>query len=101
MNKKNKQTNKLKYNKYYDENLSSKCKYCKSKLYIKIFRNRDQKRQIGLYCSKCGRYHKFITDDDVFYYVGTGCRIVNKYGPLYNTRLYQLKDITNLCYQVN
>ena len=43
--------------------------------------------------SKCGKYHKFINDDDVFYYVGVGCRIVNKYGPLFKTKLYQLKDI--------
>ena len=84
---------------YYDENLSSKCKYCKRKLYIKIFRNKNNKRQMGLYCSKCGKYHKFINDDDVYYYVGVGCRIVNKYGPLYNTRLYPLKNITNLYYQ--
>lgn len=53
---------------------------------------------MGLYCSKCGKYHKFINDDDVFYYVGVGCRIVNKYGNLYNTRLYQLKDIVSLNY---
>ena len=51
---------------------------------------------MGLYCSKCNKYHKFINDDDVFYYVGVGCKIVNTYGSLYYTKLYQLKDVTNI-----
>ena len=80
----------------YDENLSSKCKSCNGKLIIKIFRNKANQRQMGLYCSKCGKYHKFINDDDVFYYVGVGCRIKNTYGNLYGTKIYQLKDITNI-----
>ena len=83
---------------YYDENLSSKCRSCNKKLYVKIFRNKANRRQMGLYCSKCGKWHKFLNDDDVFYYVGVGCRIVNNYGSLYNTKLYKLKDITNLKY---
>ena len=54
---------------------------------------------MGLYCSKCGKWHKFINDDDVFYYVGVGCRIVNEYGPLYKSKLNKLKGIANLNYQ--
>ena len=39
-----------------------------------------------------------MTEDDVFYYVGVGCKIVNQYGPLYKTKLYKLKNITNIYY---
>lgn len=80
----------------YDDILSSKCKYCKSKLYVKIFKNKVNKMQIGLYCTKCNKWHKFINEDDVFYYVGCKCKIVNAYGNLYKTKLYQLKNIINL-----
>lgn len=87
---------KNKINNNWDSNLSSKCKYCKSKLYIKVFKNKANLRQMGLYCSRCQKWHRFINDDDVFYYVGVGCRIINTYGNLYGTKLYQLKNITNI-----
>ena len=86
--------NNLKY--YYDENTNSKSKCCNKKLEIRIFKNRSNNRQMGLYCSKCGKYHKFINDDDVYYYVGVGCKIVNTYGDLKGTKIYYLRSITNI-----
>ena len=80
----------------WKDDLGTKCKYCRHKLYIKIFKNSASLMQIGLYCSKCQKWHSFINEDDVFYYVGCKCRIVNTYGNLYGTKLYQLKGIANI-----
>ena len=55
---------------------------------------------MGLYCSECNKYVRFINDNDVFYYVGLGCKIENTYGPLNKTRLYKLRNITNLYYKI-
>lgn len=88
---------KEKYNNY-DKYVSDKCKICNGKLYVKIFKNKRDKRQVGLYCSECEKYVRFLTDNDVFYYVGVGCIIVNNYGPLYKSKLNKLKDIANLNY---
>lgn len=83
----------------YDKFVSDRCKHCNGKLYVKIFKNKVDKKQIGLYCSRCNKYIRFLTENDVFYYVGVGCRIVNEYGPLYKSKLNKLKGITNLNYQ--
>ena len=56
---------------------------------------------MGLYCTECNKYVRFVNDDDVFYYVGVGCKVVNEYGPLYRTKLNRLKNITNITYQNN
>lgn len=87
-----------KYDPYekYEDATSTKCKYCKNKLYVKVFKNKVNKMQIGLYCTKCNKWHKFINEDDVFYYVGCKCKIVNTYGDLYKTKLYQLRNVTNI-----
>ena len=103
MKKRKKKHIKKEYKPYKNEDImnwtdetGTKCKYCKGKFYIKIFRNKSNSIQIGLYCSKCQKWHSFINEDDVFYYVGCKCRIVNNYGDLRNTKLYQLKGITNI-----
>lgn len=74
--------------KNYEENVSTKCKYCNNKLYVKIFKNKIKKLQIGLYCSKCNKWHKFINENDVSYYVGCKCKVLNTYGSLKETSLY-------------
>ena len=80
----------------WKDELGTKCRYCRGKLYIKIFKNSAFLMQIGLYCSKCNKWHSFINEDDVFYYVGCKCRIVNQYGDLSHTKLNQLRYVTDL-----
>ena len=80
----------------WSDETRTKSKCCRAKLYIKIFRNKANMLQIGLYCSKCQKWDKFVDENDVFYYVGCRCRVLNTYGSLYGTRLYQLKDIIEL-----
>ena len=59
-----------KYDPYekYEDATSTKCKYCKNKLYVKIFKNKVNKMQIGLYCTKCNKWHKFINEDGTYTY---------------------------------
>lgn len=77
-----------------------RCKLCNNKNYIKIFKNKAGNRQQGLYCSCCGKYQKFITNKEVYYYVGKNLKLINTFGDLKNTPLKYLnnslrKDIKN------
>lgn len=74
-------------------NIQRKCKLCNSDLYVLIFKNKSENIQKGLYCSKCGKYHKFLSDTEVFYAIGTGMRFKNTYGDLSCTKLRQLTKI--------
>lgn len=74
-------------------NLPKKCKICNNDLLVKIYKNKVGNRQQGLYCSKCGKYHKFITNDEVFWCVGNDYVVENTYGSLENTPLKNLKII--------
>lgn len=69
-----------------------RCKLCNSLNYIKIFKNKAENRQQGLYCSSCGKYQKFLTNKEVYYYVGIGLKLVNTFGDLSNTPLRQLNN---------
>lgn len=71
--------------------VTTKCNKCKSKFYIRIFKNKINKLQIGLYCTRCNKWYKFINEEDVPYYVGCKCRVKNEYGNLYDTKLYQIQ----------
>ena len=71
-------------------NLERKCRLCGSDLYVLLFKNKAGIKQQGLYCSKCGKYHKFLTNNEVLYAVGIGMKLKNTYGELENTKLRQL-----------
>ena len=71
-------------------NLPRKCRICGGDLMVYIYKNRVNLRQQGLYCSKCGKYHKFLTNDEVFYCKSNGYVFKNEYGDLSNTKLKNL-----------
>lgn len=64
-----------------------KCKKCNGELEIKIYRNRGGYRQQGLYCKECGKYYKFLTNQEVGEYFKKGYSINNTYGNLSDTKL--------------
>jgi len=64
-----------------------KCKKCGGEVVVKIYKNRAGGRQQGLYCSKCGKYYKFLTNAEVFECVKEGYKLCNTYGDLSNTAL--------------
>jgi hypothetical protein len=57
---------------------------------VRIYKNREGGRQQGLYCSKCGKYNKFLTNDEVFYCVNENYLFKNEYGDLSGTALENL-----------
>ena len=70
--------------------LPERCKICEGSLIVRIYKNRTGGRQQGLYCGKCGKYHKFLTNDEVYYAAGKDYRIINEYGNLGQTPLKNL-----------
>ena len=72
--------------------IERKCRLCGSDLYVLLYKNKALRLQQGLYCSMCGKYHKFLTNNEVFYAVGTGIQIKNTYGDLSQTNLKQLNN---------
>lgn len=72
-------------------NLDKKCKICDGELVVRIYKNKAKQRQQGLYCSMCGKYNKFLTNDEVFYCAGKGYKIINTFGSLLDTKLKNLK----------
>lgn len=66
---------------------SNKCKRCDGEIVIRIYKNKAGNRQQGIYCDKCGKYYKFITNEEAWRYKRQGMRVVNTYGDLSNTEL--------------
>jgi hypothetical protein len=75
-------------------NLDRKCRKCNGDLEVRIYKNRVGGRQQGLYCSKCGKYNKFLTNDEVFYCAGENYLFKNEYGDLSDTVFKNLMYIT-------
>ena len=70
--------------------LPSRCRICEGSLIVKIYKNSVGGKQQGLYCGKCGKYHKFLTNDEVFWCAGNDYKIENTYGDLSQTALKNL-----------
>lgn len=68
-----------------------KCKRCDGEIVIRIYKNKSGNRQQGLYCNKCGKYYKFITNDEAWNYKKQGLKVVNTYGDLKDTKLKGLE----------
>ena len=64
-----------------------KCKKCNGELEIRIFANKSGRRQQGIYCLNCGKWHKFISNREVGNYYSNGYPLKNTYGDLNNTKL--------------
>ena len=71
--------------------LQDKCVKCGEPLIVRIYKNRAGGKQQGLYCGSCGKYHKFLTNKEVYYAFYKKYKIVNEYGDLSDTKLKQLK----------
>ena len=71
--------------------LQDKCVKCGEPLIVRIYKNRAGGKQQGLYCGSCGKYYKFLTNEEVYYAFGKKYKIVNEYGDLSDTKLKQLK----------
>ena len=71
--------------------LQDKCVKCGEPLIVRIYKNRAGGKQQGLYCGSCGKYHKFLTNEEVYYAFYKKYKIVNEFGDLSNTKLKQLK----------
>lgn len=70
---------------------SNKCNRCDGEIVIRIYKNKAGNRQQGIYCDKCGKYYKFITNEEAWRYKRQGMRVVNTYGDLSNTELKGLE----------
>ena len=71
--------------------LQDKCVRCGEPLIVRIYKNRAGGKQQGLYCGSCGKYYKFLTNEEVYYAFYKKYKIVNEFGDLSNTKLKQLK----------